>query len=227
MKTLAVIKRARKPGDPGQSDVGGLYANLMVQAFQLTGELAYRQEAEKAVRAIRAKQFDLEYQANITAWAVVACLELYEMTGDAYFRDESYVFLASFFHNNITWESKIGAAKHYSVFLGETCLHDGPYMALYECFESYWAFIDYLKLGGDSVPRSVRMLLTEYCRYTLHRAWFYYPSELPKEILAQDVRNGSHRPQARLPSGGSVRRGRSCGSSRPRDLRVWGGLCFR
>lgn len=34
--TLEVIKGARKPGEPGQSDAGGLYAYVMLQAYELT-----------------------------------------------------------------------------------------------------------------------------------------------------------------------------------------------
>src|SRR4051794_16335522 len=34
------------------------------------------------------------------------------------------------------------------------------------------------------------MLISEYCKYALDRAWFYYPDALPKEALASDIRNG-------------------------------------
>ena len=74
--------------------------------------------------------------------------------------------------------------------MGAACLHDGPYMALYECFESYCAFYDFLKLGQDDLPPNTQLLVTEYCRYTLSRAWSFYPKELPKETLATEIRNG-------------------------------------
>jgi hypothetical protein len=63
-------------------------------------------------------------------------------------------------------------------------------MAIYECFESFEAFEEYLSLGQDDVPDSVRLLLSEYNKYTLDRAWYYYPSELPEEALATEIRNG-------------------------------------
>ncbi len=190
IETFAVITGDRKTGDPGQSDVGGLYAYVMLQALELTGEVHFQEEAERAVRALEGLRFSLEYQANITAWSVLACLQLYKLTGDAFFSRQSHVFLASFFQNNILWESQIEGAQHYSVFLGESCLHDGPYMALYECFESYWAFMDYVAMGGDALPRSIRLLLAEYTKYVLHRAWFYYPAELPEAVISKTVRNG-------------------------------------
>ena len=197
--TLEVITGPRKPGDPGQSDVGGLYAYIMLQAYDLTQEKRYLDEAKKAIHALKAMMFDLEYQANITAWGATACLRLSQVTGEEFYRDQSYVFLASFFHNCLIWESEIANAKFYPIFLGVTCLHDGPYMALYECFESFASYHEYLERGGEDLPDSVRLLLTEYCKYTPSRAWYYYPGELPKEALATEIRNGHIDPKLAFP----------------------------
>ncbi len=188
--TLEVVTGPRKPGEPGQSDTGGLYAYALLQAHELTGDERYVKEAKAAIKAIAEMLFELEYQANITAWGATACLRLWRVTGDEFFRDQSYVFLASFFHNSLVWESRIGNAKHYPIFLGVTCLHDGPYMALYECFEAFASFHEYLAWGGADLPPSVRLLLTEYCKYTPSRAWYYYPKELPEDALATEPRNG-------------------------------------
>lgn len=190
IKTLAIIKGPRKPGEPGQSDTGGLYAYIMLQAYELTGEGRYVDEAVKAIQAIRGMRFELEYQANICTWGANACLKLWKITGDEYYRDQSYVFLATFFHNCLGWESDIGTAKDFPVFLGATCLHDGPYMAMYECFESYAAIYEYLDIAGEAIPEDIQLLLTEYCKYTVSRAWFYYPMELPEEDISPEVRNG-------------------------------------
>lgn len=61
-------------------------------------------------------------------------------------------------------------------------------MALYECFDSFAAFERYLKDSGPNVDAAVRLLLTEYCRYALDRAWFYYPDALPEEALSPEQR---------------------------------------
>ncbi|MCH8805548.1 MAG: hypothetical protein IH986_05620 [Planctomycetes bacterium] len=63
-------------------------------------------------------------------------------------------------------------------------------MALYECFDSYAAFERFLDLGGPDLIPSAKMLVSEYCRYALHRAWFYYPDALPKQAIATKQRNG-------------------------------------
>jgi len=36
----------------------------------------------------------------------------------------------------------------------------------------------------------VRLLVSEYCRYALERAWFFYPAHLPEDVFGEDVRNG-------------------------------------
>ncbi|MDB5673081.1 MAG: hypothetical protein JWM65_63, partial [Sphingomonas bacterium] len=190
VRTLKVKVRTRKEGDPGQSDVGGIYAHLMLDAWELTGEKRFLREAAKAIEATRDMRFELNYQSNLTAYGLNACLRLWHATGKRFFLDQSYVFLASFLHNSIFWESELGAAEHYRTFLGATCLHDGPYMAIFECFESWEAFRHYLDAGRDDLPHAVKLLVSEYCRYALERAWGFYPGHLPADILPDTFRNG-------------------------------------
>jgi hypothetical protein len=197
--SLKVKVQSRKPGGPGQSDVGGLYAYVMIQAHELTGQQRFLDEAGKALRATQGLGFELLYQTNLTAWAVVACVKLWRLTGNDFFRRQSHLFLAGFFHNTIFWESELGTAQHYQTFLGATCLHDGPYMAIYECFESFEAFREYLEMADEGLPPWLRLLLNEYCRYALSRAWGFYPANLPKEILAGDIRNGELDPALAFP----------------------------
>jgi hypothetical protein len=177
--------------DRGQTDVGGMYAWVMLQAHALTGEARFLAEARSAIEAAEGMRFDLNYQANLTAWGAAACIKLWRMTGDKHFLAQSYVYLASFFHNSQMWKSDIGMASEYSNFMGVTCLQDAPYMAIYECFDSFAAFEQYLDLGGPDLLTSVKTLVSEYCRYALDRAWYYYPDALPAEALAHDdIRNG-------------------------------------
>jgi hypothetical protein len=190
VKDFSVITAARNDSGLGQTDVGGLYAYLMLQAHGLFGDERYLEEAKTALRKARGMQFELAYQANLTAWGAVAALKLWRMTGDEDFRQQSHVFLASFFHNSLIWESDLKTAKHFHNFLGVTCLHDAPYMAMYECYESMAAFDEYLAAAPEGIDRAARLLVTEYRRYALDRAWSYYPDALPPEALATDIRNG-------------------------------------
>jgi hypothetical protein len=187
---FSIIVEARNDDGLGQTDVGGIYAYVMLQAYELTEDDRYLGEARTAIDAAKDMRFELNYQANLTAWGASACMRLWRITNEEYYLRQSYVYLASFFHNSAIWESQIEAARHYSNFLGVTCLHDAPYMAIYECFDSFIAFERYLKDSGPDLDSSARMLISEYCKYALDRAWFYYPDALPAEILSPEVRNG-------------------------------------
>lgn len=189
--SFEVIVEARNDDGLGQTDVGGLYAFVMMQAYDMTGDDMYLAEARKAIDAARHMRFELNYQANLTAWGAAACMRLWRVTDERYYLRQGYVYLASFFHNTVMWESEIGHARHYAVFLGVTALHDAPYMAIFECFDSFAAFERYLKDSGPDLDPAARLLVSEYCRYALDRAWFYYPDALPAQVLAQeDIRNG-------------------------------------
>ncbi len=174
----------------GQTDVGGMYAWVMLQAYELTREERFLHEAQAAIDAAEGMRFNLNYQANLTAWGAAACLRLWRITNIERYRLQSYVYLASFFHNTAIWESEIDHAAATRNFLGVTCLQDAPYMAVYECFDSYAAFECYLRDSGPELEPAARMLICEYCRYALDRAWYFYPDALPGDMLATDIRNG-------------------------------------
>ena len=189
---FAVITQARSPQGRGQTDVGGLYAYVMLQAHDLTGESLYLEEAKAALKALEGIRFNLAYQTNLTAWGAVACLKLWLLEGDDAWYDQSCVFIANCLHNCELWDSQIEHARDYANFFGLTCLHDAPYMAAYESFEAFSAFDEYLRAGADRLPADVRMLVCEYRRYALDVAWYFYPDALPQDALASPdkVRNG-------------------------------------
>ena len=183
IQDFSVMEPSRGDERFGQTDVGGIYAYLMLQCFDLTGEQRFLDEARAAIDKAKGLRFDLMYQANLTTWGAVACMRLWRITDDPSYLAQSYVYVASFLHNCEIWESQLGHAVHYSNFLGVTCLHDAPYMALYECFESYAGFEEFLHLSGPDLDPAARMLVSEYCKYGVDRAWFYFPDVLPPEML--------------------------------------------
>ncbi|MBW8883022.1 MAG: hypothetical protein JF615_16850 [Asticcacaulis sp.] len=128
-------------------------------------------------------------------------MRLWRITNEAVYLEQSYVYLGSFFHNCEIWESEIELAVHYKNFLGATCLQDAPYMAVYECFDSFAAFERYLGDSGPELEPAARMLIAEYCRYALDRAWYYYPDALPAEVLSKKQRptNGHIDPKLSFP----------------------------
>ena len=175
----------------GQTDVGGIYAWVMLQAYELTDDVRFLTEARAAIDAAIGLRFNLNYQANLTAWGAAACMRLWRITNAPIYLEQSYVYLASFFHNSAIWESEIECAAHFRNFLGVTCLQDAPYMAIYECFDSFAAFEHYLDDSGPDLEPAARMLIAEYCKFTLYRAWYYYPDALPKEAISPKQRESN------------------------------------
>jgi len=185
---FSVITETTGADGRGQTDVGGIYAWVMLQAFELTDDKRFLDEARAAIDAAIGLGFAINYQANLTAWGAAACMRLWRITDRDVYREQSYVYLASFFHHCEIWESRLGHAIHYRNFLGVTALQDAPYMALYECFDSYAAFEHYLADSGPDLESAARMLISEYCKYALDRAWYYYPDALPEEAIADKQR---------------------------------------
>lgn len=188
---FSVITEEAEVDGRGQTDVGGIYAWVMLQAFELTDDHIYLDEARAAIDAAIGLRFNINYQANLTAWGAAACMRLWRITNRDVYREQSYVYLASFLHNGLLWDSQIGHAAHYETFMAVTCLQDAPYMAMYECFDSFVAFEQYLNDGGPDLEPEARMLISEYCRYVLSRAWYYYPDALPDEAIATEQREAN------------------------------------
>src|SRR4029079_15099062 len=119
---------------------------------------------------------------------------------DAGYLAQRYAYLAGFFHNASIWNSEIGTAKDFENFLGVICLHDAPYMAMYECFESHAGFEEYLAQAGPNLEPAARMLISEYCKYALSRSWFYYPDALPRGAIQHgDHQSGVINPKLNFP----------------------------
>lgn len=190
---FSVIREAAEADGRGQTDVGGIYAYVMLQAYELTDDERFLDEARAAIDAAMGLRFNLNYQANLTAWGAAACMRLWRITNRDVYLEQSYVYLGGFFHNCEIWESKIELARHYKNFLAATCLQDAPYMAIYECFDSFAALERYFNDSGPDLEPAARMLIAEYCKYALDRAWYYYPDALPREAIAPKQReNNGH-----------------------------------
>jgi hypothetical protein len=191
MDTLEVIKAETQPGKGGEKDVPGLYAHVLLQAFELTGEKRYLAEAEKAAQRLQGLGFDMFYQANNTAFSAGALLRLFKLTKKQVYLDLSYLALANVFQNTQLWDCNYGYGKNLPTFFALFPLSDAPYTAAYEEGEVFCAFHDYLRHAeGLEIEPSVRLLLAEFIRYLVHRAIYYYPPMLPKEMLSEEVKTG-------------------------------------
>jgi hypothetical protein len=199
MYTLEVQVPETKEGAGGETDVPAVYAHVMMQAYQLTKEERYLEEAKKAARSLKGLGFHLFYQANIVLFGAGALLRLWKKTGDEEFLQLSYVCLANVFNQMWLWECDYGYAEHYRTFFALFPLKDAPYTAVYEELEGFAAFHDYfLHYSGDT-PEWMRVLIPEFLRNMLYKASFYYPPNLPKEVMVEKPKTGEVDPKLWIP----------------------------
>lgn len=199
LHTLEVQIAETKEGTGGETDVAGVYAHVMLQAYKLTKEERYLEEAKKAARTLKGLGFNMFYQANITLFGAGALLRLYKETGDEYFLKQSYVNLANIFNEMWLWECNYGYAEHYKTFFALFPLKDAPYTAVYEELEGFAAFHDYLTQYSGERPEWLNILVAEFHRCMLYKASFYYPPNLPKEAMTEEPRTGEIDPKLWIP----------------------------
>jgi len=191
MDTLEVIKEETKPGEGGQHDVAGIYAHVMLQAFELTNDKKYLKEAELSAKSLKGKDFKLFYQANNTTFSAGALLRLYKLTKNEDYLNLSNLCLANIFQNVQLWDCNYGYGKNYPTFFAIFPLSDAPYTAVYEEQEVFCALHDYLLHAKDvDILPSIRLLASEYIRYLVNRAVYYYPPMLPTDMLSEEVKVG-------------------------------------
>ena len=191
MQTLDIIKKETAPGAGGERDVPGAYAHLMLLIYKLTKEKRYLNEAEKAAKKLEALGIEILYQANNTAFAAGALLELYKITQNKLYLDISYTCLAGLFKNVQLYDCKYGYGKNYTNFFSIFPLNDAPYTAAYEELEVYAALSEYfIQAKNVEILPSLKTLIPEFIKYAVNRIAYYYPPKLPKEMLSPEVKTG-------------------------------------
>ena len=199
LDTMEVIKAETKEGAGGETDVPGIYAHVMLQAYELTKEERYLEEAKKAARSLRGLGFNMFYQANEVLFASKAMLRLWKVTGDDLYRDLSYLCMANVFNNMWLWECNYGYAEFYKTFFALFPLKDAPYSAVYEELEGFAGFHVYLENHGADLPESLKILAAEFIRNMTYKASFYYPPNLPEEALTEEPKTGELDPKLWIP----------------------------
>ncbi len=196
MDTLEIVKAETAEGKGGEKDVAGIYAHVMLQAFELTGNKRYLNEAQKAAKTLQGYGFEIFYQANNTAFSSGALLRLYKITKNELYLNLSYMCLAGIFRNVQLWDCNYGYGKNFPKFFSLYPLNDAPYTAVYEEQEVFCALHDYLKHAEDvDILPSVKLLIAEYIRYLVDRAVYYYPTMLPGDMLEEKPKIGEVDPK--------------------------------
>ncbi|GAC1412441.1 MAG: hypothetical protein NVS2B17_24780 [Candidatus Velthaea sp.] len=199
LHTLDIVRAESEPGKGGERDVAGIYALVMLHAHELFGDEVYLAEAERAAASLIGLGFQLGYQMNTTGFAAEAMLRLWQKTKNRTYLELSEICMANLFDNMWLWRCDYGRAEHYRLFFGLFPLHDAPYLAAYEELEAHAKFHEYLSFGGDDVRPSLKLLLAEFQKYCLDRAWYYYPDALPTDAIAPKSRNGRNERALSIP----------------------------
>ncbi|QSB25301.1 hypothetical protein [Flavobacterium sp. CLA17] len=200
METLKIIKKETAPGKGGERDVAGAYAHLMLLVLKVTKEKRYLNEAEKAAKKLILLGVEILYQANNTAFAAGALLELYKITNKKLYLEISYTCLSGLFKNIQLYDCRYGFGKNYTNFFSIFPLNDAPYTAAYEELEVYAALSEYLIQAKDvAILPSLKTLIPEFIKYAVNRIAYYYPPLLPKEMLTEEVKTGELQPDLWVP----------------------------
>lgn len=200
METLKIIKKETQPGAGGEKDVAGAYAHLMLLIYKLTKEKRYLSEAEKAAKTLEKLGVEILYQANNTAFAAGALLELYKITHKKLYLDLSYICLTGLFKNVQLYDCRYGFGKNYTNFFSIFPLNNAPYTAAYEELEVYAALSEYFIQSKEAaILPSLKTLIPEFIKYAVNRIAYYYPPLLPKEMLSGEVKTGEIQPDLWVP----------------------------
>lgn len=191
VETFEIIKEETQPGQGGEKDVPGAYAHLMLLVYKLTNDEKYLKEAKKAAKQLTQCGFDIFYQANNTAFAANALLELYKITKEELYLKTSYMCLAGIFKNMQIWDCQYGFGKNYNNFFAMFPLNDAPYTAAYEELEVYAALSEYMTQAKDiAILPGLRILIPEFVKYAINRIPYYYPLLLPENMISEEVKTG-------------------------------------
>ncbi|HWB05592.1 MAG TPA: hypothetical protein VG796_21415 [Verrucomicrobiales bacterium] len=194
-RTLKVFKEETEPGKGGEQDAAGLYTKVMWQAYTLTHQQKYIDEAEASAAKLLGLSFGVLYQTNNTAMGAVALARLWRLTGKSVYKDLSITCVASILSHLWLWD----VDKPARTFMALPPLHNAPYVAFYEEAEVMAALGEWQIVMRDEVPDAMALLLAEYHRHLLSRGKFYYPSELPADWLAEKPKEGPFNRRLAIP----------------------------
>jgi hypothetical protein len=185
-RTLKIFKEETEPGKGGERDAAGLYAKVMWQAYTLTHQQKYIDEAEASAAQLAGLSFGVLYQTNNTAMGAVALARLWRLTGKTVYKDLSITCVASILSHLWLWNVDQPARTYMAL----PPLHNAPYVAFYEEAEVMAALGEWQIVMREEVTDAMALLLAEYHKHLLSRGRFYYPAELPAEWLAEDPKEG-------------------------------------
>lgn len=194
-RDLTVFKQETQPGEGGEQDACGLYVHVMMQAYNLTHQQNFLDEAEAGAARLAGLGFGILYQTNNTVIGAVALARLWKVTGKTPYKEQSIISIASTFSHLWLWN----LGKDTRTYMGLPPLHDAPYIAFYEEAEVLAALQTYQTVMQDSLPDAMALFIAEYHKHLLARGQHYFPDQLPEDLLTKEPKEGVLRENFAIP----------------------------
>jgi len=165
-------------------DVGGAFAYVFLQCYEISQNPKYLEEAKRAIESIRGHGFSLPHELDTTAAAGAACARLYELTGNEYYLDLSLIPLANILRRCWFWESEYDYGKYVKMFFSPSFARNGPQIAPLETM-GVWDMLDeYYRRTYPVLTPELSLLLPEFHKWMNTVMRYFYPPLLPPEAIA-------------------------------------------
>ncbi len=166
-----------------EPDVTGGYIYLMLDAYELTGDSFYLEEAKKAAQRLSGYGFQFTYEVHMTATTCAALARLYRLTGDRSFIEKSYLPFANIMTLCWLWECDYGFASEYPTFFGLVPMREAAVITMMEQHHSWYYLREYRLLCGDQLPIAIQTLLDGFLSYTPVVLKYSLPPFLPSAAI--------------------------------------------
>lgn len=169
-----------------QFDATGVYVNLMMAYWQLSGgkDTEALEAAKAAAIKLEDRCLDLTWQVCMSARGVVGCQQLYQATGDTRYRELAYIPLANTLLQAWLWECDYGIGEKTTNFWAFSGCPAAPCSAEFEAHRTRLAFRMYLELAGAQIPTPVAEMLTDGWKRGMTQSRFSLPPLLVKDGAA-------------------------------------------
>ncbi len=164
-------------------DVTGGYIYAMLEAYGLSNDATYLQEAELAAEHLVGRGFEFVYEAHITAATCAALARLYLITGETRYVEMSYMPFANLMAISWLWECDYGYGKEYQTFFGLSPMAGAGVITMMEQHHSWTYLREYRQLAGHVLPSALLKLLDGFITYTPTVMKYSLPPFLPAAAL--------------------------------------------
>lgn len=164
-------------------DATGGYCYTMLDAWALSGDDSYLQEAKLAAEQIPGHGFSYVYEAHLTAATCAALARLWQITGESRYLEMSYMPFANLMAISWLWECDYGFAGDYRTFFGLSPMAGAGVITPMEQHHSWSYLREYRQLAASSLPPGLRQLLDGFIDYTPTVMKYTLPPFLPAAAL--------------------------------------------